>query len=188
MSAEPTLDPVLRMTEEDFVAKYVDLKPAYEYVNGEVTQKPMPKRPHTYVAEELVFQLGLYRRGPAGGKSGPEPTVNLSRGADRRYRAPDVGYWGPDRADAQPDNIFLAPTLAIEIQSPGQTLTHLRAKCREYRERGTAVAWLVRPSSRTVEVWDEAHEGAELREGDELTSAHLPGLVLPVRQVFAALD
>lgn len=46
MSAEPTLTPVLHMTEAEFLENYVDLKPAYEYVNGEVTQKPMTNRDH----------------------------------------------------------------------------------------------------------------------------------------------
>lgn len=139
------------------------------------------------MAEELIFQLGLYRRGAAGGKSGPEPTVNMSRGADRRYRVPDIGYWAAGRIDTQPDKIFLAPTLAIEIQSPGQTLTHLRAKCREYRDRGSSVAWLVRPARRVIEVWDETRDGVELRDGDTLASAQLPGFELAVSQVFVGL-
>ncbi len=80
------------MSEVEFLARYADLKPLYEFVNGEVTQKPMTKRAHTRIAEELIVRLGLYWRAARQGSSGPEPTVNLSTGPDRRYRTPDLAY------------------------------------------------------------------------------------------------
>ncbi|MBI2766462.1 MAG: Uma2 family endonuclease [Chloroflexi bacterium] len=188
MTASPASTPTLHVSEEAFLATYADLKPAYEYVNGEVTQKPMPKKPHYDLAEELVFRLGAYRRERGReGSSGPEPTVNLSRDKDRRYRAPDVAYWAPGRPVAAPDGIFLPPTLAIEIQSPGQTLAFLRAKCREYRDRGTDVVWLVLPSRGAVEVFDDAGDGIAFSGDEMLAPAQLPGFTVPVRELFATI-
>ncbi|MBA4179310.1 MAG: hypothetical protein C0506_01855 [Anaerolinea sp.] len=178
----------LRMAEAEFLRRYADLSPAYEFVNGEVTQKPMVKLPHLQIVEELIVRLGVWRRQSGlRASSGPEPTVNLSRGADRRYRAPDVAYWGPGKPRNEGD-IFLPPTLAVEVQSPGQTLMHLRAKCREYRERGVDVAWLVLPSRRVVEVFDDERDGAALSGHESLVTGYLPGFELGVDELFTALD
>lgn len=185
MSAEPAAT-MLQMPESEFLARYADERPSYEFVNGEVTQKPMTKRAHSRLAEELLFRLGLYWRGRGSGRSGPEPTVNLSRGRDRRYRAPDVAYWAAEKA--QGGEVFLPPTLAVEIASEGQPLSELRAKCREYRERGVDVAWLVLPSRREIEVFDGTHDGRPFAEDEILEPAELPGFSLPLSELFAVLE
>jgi Uma2 family endonuclease len=188
MSAESTTASApLRMSEEVFLAEYADLKPSFEFVNGEVTQKPMTKPDHYAIAEELTVRLGLYWRQAGGGSSGPEPTVNVSRGTDRRYRVPDVAYWAPGKP-RRVGEVFAPPTLAVEILSPGQTMTELRDKCREYRARGTDVCWLVNPRRRTVEVFDAERDGVALMAGGVLESPHLPGFELPLDELFAALD
>jgi len=137
MSAEPSVPPTLRMTEQDFLAGYADERPSYEFVNGEVTRKPMTKR-----------------------------SPNKVQGGE----------------------IFLPPTLAVEIQSEGQTLAFRRSKCREYRERGVDVVWLVLPVRRTVEVFDERDDGVAFGEAATLESPELPGFTLDIRALFAVLD
>jgi Uma2 family endonuclease len=175
------------MSEKDFLAHYADERPSYEFVNGEVIQKPMTKRAHTRLAEEILYRLGTYWRQRNRGRSGPEPTVNLSRNQDRRYRVPDLAYWADDRPESSGET-FLPPTLAVEIQSQGQTLGMLRAKCREYRERGVDIAWLVLPTRRTVEVFDATHDGTAFAEGTNLAPPELPGFELSVSELFAVLD
>lgn len=174
------------MTEQEFLARYADERPSYEFVNGEVVQKPMTKQSHMLLAGELAAALRAYRLGGAGGLSGEDPTVNLSRSIDRRYRAPDVAYWSP--AKERGGEILLPPTLAVEVQSVGQTLGFLRAKCREYRARGVDVAWLVLPTRRTVEVFDDAHDGLAMPGNGVLEPAVLPGFRLPLAELFAVLD
>ena len=186
MSAEPSVPPTLRMTEQDFLAGYADERPSYEFVNGEVTRKPMTKRSHVALAGEIAALLREYRRQNRQAFSGEDPTINLSRLTDRRYRAPDVAYWSPNKA--QGGEIFLPPTLAVEIQSEGRTLAFLRSKCREYRERGVDVVWLVLPVRRTVEVFDERDDGVAFGEATTLESPELPGFTLDIRALFAVLD
>jgi Uma2 family endonuclease len=185
MSVEATSTAVLRMTEEEFLARYADERPSYEFVNGEVTQKPMTKRSHFLVAGEIAAALREYRRAGARGLSGEDPTVNISVGADRRYRAPDVAYWSPAKAGRA--EILGPPTLAVEVLSPGQTLSMMRAKCREYRSRGVEACWLINPNRRTAEVFDEARDGEPLTEG-LLECGALPGFRLPLAELFAPLD
>jgi Uma2 family endonuclease len=174
------------MTEQEFLDRYADLKPSYEFVNGEVTQKPMTKRAHMLLQDELQAVLRDFRRSIRSALSGADPTVNVSRSSDRRYRAPDVAYWGPDKA--QGDEIFLPPTLAVEIQSQGQAIGMLRAKCREYRDRGVDVAWLVIPTRRELEVFDARHDGLVLGERDVVEPPELPGFRLELRELFKVLD
>lgn len=187
MTAQQVAAP-LRMSEVAYLARYADLKPSYEFVNGEVAQKPTTKRSHRRVTEELIVRLGLYRRAQGAGQSGPEATVNFSRGSDRRYRVPDVAYWAKDKPEADDDEIHLPPTLAVEIMSPGQTFLTMRAKCREYRQRGVEAVWLVSTSRRSVEVFEDGRDGDVLVGGATLETPHLPGFSLRVPDLFAALD
>jgi Uma2 family endonuclease len=172
------------MSLEEFLAR-ADEKPYLEYVDGEVFEKPLPKRKHWMLMDEIAGALRDYRR-MHGGRSGSEAHLNLSRGQRRIYRVPDVAYWVPDKPLGD-DEISLPSTLAVEIRSPGQTLGALREKCRFMREHGVDVCWLVIPETRTVEVFEGGIE-VTLSGDAVLTSPHLPGFVLPLQDLFAVLD
>jgi Uma2 family endonuclease len=187
MTSQPAAPATLRMSEEEFLANWVDLKPSYEFVNGEVTQKPMTNPAHRRLAEELIGRLWLYRRQRKQGLGGPEPTVNLSRPADRRFRVPDLAYWAPGKPEGT-HQFHFPPTLAVEIMSPGQTFLTMRAKCREYRRAGVEVVWLVSPTRRSVEVFEEGREGEVLVGPAVLGSPHLPGFAVRLPELFAVLD
>src|SRR5688572_14227727 len=116
-------------------------RPSLEFVNGEVFQKPMPMPPHQQVSLTLTEAFLPYRK-QSGGVYHYESTTNFSRGSDRRYRVPDCAYWAPG-VPAVVDGVFQPPTVAIEIRSAGQSRDELRDKCREYRDRGVDVCWLI---------------------------------------------
>lgn len=175
----------IRVREEDYLANMTGEKPSLEFVNGEVFAKPLTKEPHLLLADEVLAAFRVYRK-VAGGMSGPEGTVNLSSGSDRRYRVPDAAYWGPDRK--RTGSVFVPPTAAIEIRSEGQAMDDLRAKCREYRERGVDVCWLIDPGARSVEVFDSARDGDQLQPGASLESAAMPGFALALDELWQALD
>lgn len=180
-----TATPRLLMTEEEFLAKYADELPSYEFVNGEVTQKPMTKRSHSALARRISARLDAYI-GQVGGTGGPEPTVDLSKGSGRHYRVPDVAYWSGAKDTRKP--ILGAPTLSVEIISEGQTRGELREKCHLFRAAGTEVCWLVDPDRRSVEVFDDARDGEVLSGQAVLESPHMPGFRLPLPDLFAVLD
>src|SRR5690606_16217757 len=61
MSAEPSSPAgVLHMSEKDYLEHYADLRPSYEFVNGEVTQKPMTQKTHMKLARRLNMLLLRY--------------------------------------------------------------------------------------------------------------------------------
>ena len=180
-----TTTPRLLMTEEEFLAKYADELPSYEFVNGEVTQKPMTKNTHFRLADEIGGHLRDYRR-RVGGMSGQEPTIDFSQASARIYRVPDVAYWAPGKERG--GEVMLPPTLAVEIPSPGQTMRQLKDKCRFMRAAGTDACWLVDPDRRTVEVFDDTHDGEVLAAPAVLESPHMPGFQLALADLFSVLD
>ena len=168
------------MTEADYLA-LPEEKPYLEYVDGVVLQKPMPNLDHAQITGELVLELGLYKRA-AGGYVGVESRIRFTEGSN--YRLPDASYWAPG---SRPENDS-APTLAIEVRSPGQTLGELREKCRFFRRNGVAVAWLADPATRTVEVFEGDRDGESVDASSTLTSPSLPGFELDLAALFAVLD
>ena len=102
-------------------------------------------------------------------------------------RGPDVAFI---RAEKLPDSIPIgfwpvAPDLAIEVASPGNSLADLQEKAIEYLEAGTQIVWIVEPRTRSVTVYRSFSDIALLRENDTLTGETLlPGFALPVSSLF----
>ena len=174
----------VRVSEEEYLATMTGEKPSLEFVNGEVFRKPMTKKDHQDVSKRIaaiLFELEQRTRGYFAW----ETTTNFSENVDRRYRVPDLAYWAGDREVARDDNVYLPPTLAIEIRSEGQMLRDLREKCREYRSRGVDVCWLIDPARRTVEVFEAGREGESLPADGTLESPAVPGFSMAVTDLWA---
>lgn len=168
------------MSEAEFRA-LPEEEPYLEYVDGVVIQKPIPNRDHRRIVEELVYQIGLYRR-RTGGSSGPVGRVRLPDGSG--YRVPDTAYWAPQR----PDGDDSVPSLVVEVRSPGQTVAELRRKCRTFRQNGVRACWLVDPVARTVEVFEGDRDGVSWPMGSPLETPVMPGFSLMLEELFAVLD
>jgi Uma2 family endonuclease len=175
----------LRVSEQEYLDCLTGESPSYEFVNGEVFQKPLTRSQHVLVAKAAGQAFPRYEAS-AGGFFGWEVTTNLSQGRDTRYRVPDSAYWASGRPRG--GDVFLPPTLAIEIISPGQSMDTLRKKCREYRSHGVDVAWLINPEQRIVEVFEADRDGDVLQGDAVLASVYLPGFELTLRGLFASLD
>lgn len=170
----------LRMTEEEFL-ELPEEKPYLEYVDGVVLQKPMANAARRRMVFNLIGAFFIYMRG-VGGDAGPEGRVRL--GDLPNYRVPDMSYWVPG-IPAGNDSI---PTLAVEVRSPDQTLNELRAKCRFYRRSGIAVAWLIDPRTRAVEIYEGNRDGDLLAAGDKLESPNVPGFAITHDELFAGVQ
>ncbi len=179
--------PRLRMTEEEYLCKYADELPPWEFDNGEAyLKRAMTKPAHVIVAEEFSAAFRIHRT-VAGGFSGQTPTTNTSIGLDRQWRVPDFGYWPRGRRVTDGEN-FLPPALGIEIISPGQTARRMRVRCRWLLTRGIDVVWLVHPVRRWVEAFGSDHAAVRLPADGALESRHLPGFRLSLKDLFAPLD
>lgn len=99
------------------------------------------------------------------------------------YRKPDYAYWLPGVHDGD-DSL---PSLAVEVRPPGETMASQRRKCREYREAGVLVCWLIDPIARVVEVFEGDVDAEPLPADGVLRSEQIPGFEVGVRELFAAL-
>jgi Uma2 family endonuclease len=81
----------------------------------------------------------------------------------------------------------LAPDLAVEILSPGNTAREMERKIGEYFAAGTRIVWVVSPTERAVRVYTGPADARLFVEGDTLDAAPvLPGFRLAIRDWFGA--
>ncbi len=105
---------------------------------------------------------------------------------------PDAGYYVAARRALISDRnkpIPLAPDLAAEAASPGQTQDDMDAKAVTYLEGGTRLAWIVWPEREEIDVWRAGgteRPAMTLTMGDALRGEDVvPGFTLAVDEVFA---
>ena len=105
---------------------------------------------------------------------------------------------GPDVAFNRKENVPPAghkrfvprmPDLAVEIQSPSNSLAELRRKAAVYLAQGTAIVWLVLPERAGVEVWRMGPDGEPTtefveRDGNLSGEGVLPGFTLDLQRLF----
>ncbi len=113
--------------------------------------------------------------------------------ADDRHTllAPDVAFIRKNIAPADTYDKFVSrmPDLAVEIQSPGNTLAELRRKAAVYLTKGTELVWLVLPERASVEIWRLGPDGEPrtetvARDGSLSGEPVLPGFTLDLQKLF----
>jgi Uma2 family endonuclease len=141
------------LTLEAFLAM-PETKPASEFIDGEIVQKPMPQGKHSAVQSELVPTINGRLKPTAIARAFSE--LRCSFGG--RAVVPDVTVWVWDRiaCDASGDiaNVFpIAPDWTIEILSPDQSQTKVVKNIVHCLKHGAAMGWLIDPDDRTVFVY-----------------------------------
>jgi Uma2 family endonuclease len=108
-------------------------------------------------------------------------------------RMPDVAFisWDqlPNRKIPKKAIPDLYPDLAVEVLSRKNTKAEIDRKLHEYFRSGTRLAWVVNPRKRCVSVYTAPDQFRLVKEDQSLDGGDvLPGLNLPLRDVFAQLD
>lgn len=113
--------------------------------------------------------------------------------ADDRHTslAPDVAFIRKQAAPSDTHDKFVArmPDLAVEIQSPSNSLAELRRKAAVYLANGSELVWLVLPERAGVEVWRTDADGEPASEfvaldGSLSGEPVLPGFSLDLQKLF----
>jgi Uma2 family endonuclease len=177
-------------TEADVIAIERKENRLFELVDGVLVEKPMGFM-ESVVAGALVALLRSFvvpRR--LGLVSAPDGMVRLFPGL---VRIPDVAFvsWQRipgGRAPRQPIP-QLAPDLAVEILSEGNTALEMRRKVSEYFAAGVRQVWLVDIERRTVTVHSAPDAATTLDSHSVLDAGDvLPGFSLDLADLFAELD
>jgi Uma2 family endonuclease len=179
--------PVRQITLEEFLA-LPDTKPASEYIDGEIIQKPMPQGQHSVIQGELLIELTLAWRGKGIAQAFPELRCTFGG----RAIVPDIAVFEdaniPYDEKDEIENVFdIPPDWTIEILSPEQSTTKVLKNINHCLVHGTKMGWLIDPTDRAVFV---CMPDRNFQIIDEL-SAVLPvpafaaSIQLTVEQVFS---
>ena len=178
-------------TEEDVLAIRNSVERRLcELVDGVLVEKAMGFR-ESYLAIVLGSILwafvGPRRLGLVTGEAG---MMRLMAGL---VRIPDVAFisWNrlPNRRVPTEPIPDLAPDLAVEVLSAGNTPGEMARKRQDYCAAGVQLVWQIDPSTRTVEVFTAPDQPTVRHEMQTLDGGTvLPGFVLPLHELFAELD
>ncbi len=156
-----------------------------EIIDGVLYVTPSPRIRHQWVVGEIFARLRAWT-GSHGGHVLPGANVDV---AEDTHLEPDVVLLAPGRA--LPDTVALreAPDLVVEVSSPSTSAYDTGPKRSRYARAGTAEFWFVDLHREVVVVWRLAGErwyGEPLSHGrgDVVTTPLLPGLEVPVRELF----
>lgn len=179
----------VKLTYEDY-RLFPDDGQRHELIGGEHYVSPAPKKTHQRAVSNLHLDLGGFVREHRLGFVYPAPfDVVLS---EEDVVQPDLLFVSRERASIERENgIFGAPDLVAEVLSDSTRDTDEGAKLKLYEFFGVREYWLVDTLSESVKVYRLSSNGsfelaAELyaEEGDCLETPLLPGLSIPLRQVF----
>lgn len=158
----------------------IEESPAWEFVNGEMLQKPMPTSHHSILQKRLVAAIdqleGAY-------EAFPELRCVLSQ----QSVVPDVTVILSRRVPLENVPVQGAPDWVIEILSPDQSTTKLITKIQTCLAEGSQLGWLLDSTEEVIVVfWSD--RPLAIISGATVVPA-LPGmeLHLTAEQVFGWL-
>jgi Uma2 family endonuclease len=177
-------------TERDLIEVNGRKQGLCELVEGTLVEKPMGFE-ESVLAALLIFYLGnfvVHRK--LGILTGEGGMMRLFTGL---VRIPDVAFIArtsfPNGKRPKGPVPAIAPDLAIEVLSKGNSKAEIAKKLREYFESGTRLVWLVDPKTRSVRVHTSPSDSTRLDADSTLDGgAVLPGFRLPLADLFPLAD
>jgi Uma2 family endonuclease len=178
------------LTLEDFLQQsYIDDSPAYEYINNQVSQKPMPQTHHSRLQLKLATAIDSYGESSQIALAFPELRCNFGG----RSIVPDIAVilWEkiPFNDNDEPENspIFFAPDWSIEILSPSQKYTKVIDNILFCLEHGSQIGWLIDPEERLILVFQPQKAPVIYRDDQQLPVLKNLDLQLTPNQIFSWL-
>ncbi|HJX26877.1 MAG TPA: Uma2 family endonuclease [Thermoanaerobaculia bacterium] len=159
----------------------------HEILDGEHFVTNAPSRWHQKAVANLTYFLVAFLRRTSLGEVYTAPFEVLFGRHD--VALPDLVFVSKERSGILTDkNIQGAPDLVIEILSSSTRRADEVVKRGVYERFGVLEYWIVDPRHQTVQVLRAAESGfgapADLSATDVLTTALLPGLEIPVSEIF----
>lgn len=160
-----------------------------ELVDGTLIEKVMGTY-ESLIAAKLVTELNVYLR---------NHRIGIVLGADgmlrlrvKLIRVPDVSFIAKEHLKR---GIFprhgvaaVAPTIAVEVISEGNTKREMEEKLNEYFRFGTVEVWYVYPETKTLLRYTASDTSEILTEGDTIVTPVLPGFDCPLAPLFVHPD
>jgi len=161
-----------------------------ELVDGTLVEKTMATN-ESMLAAALIILISRYldtdNLGALIGEGG------LLKILPNQVRAPDVSFirWErlPGRRSSKPAIYAIAPDLAVEILSEGNTEAEMNRKLHDYFQAGVQLVWYIEPKTRAARAYTAEHEWTDIGCDGSLPGGEvLPGFELPLAQLFARVE
>ncbi|MEO0455567.1 MAG: Uma2 family endonuclease [Cyanobacteria bacterium P01_A01_bin.114] len=174
-----------------------ETKPASEYIDGQIIQKPMPQGKHSAIQGEFVSTINSVAKPKRIARAFPELRCTYPSGSHPtdvyggRSTVPDIAVfvWTRILRDEKGEiaNAFaIAPDWTIEILSPDQSQTKVTKNILHCLKHGTQMGWLIDPAERTVFIYRPKQETEVFDEPDQQLPMPLffGELSLTVKELF----
>lgn len=140
-----TLDEFLQLSET---------KPASEFIDGQIIQKPMPQGKHSTIQSDLGGDINRVLKPQHIARAYPELRCTFGG----RSTVPDIAVFTWERIprdeNGEVANTFaIAPDWTIEILSPDQSQTKVVRNILHCLAHGTQMGWLIDPEEEFVFVY-----------------------------------
>jgi Uma2 family endonuclease len=171
--------PIKPISIEAFL-KLPATKPASEFVDGQIIQKPMPQGKHSTIRGGLIGAIDSILKPSKIARAYPELRCTFGG----RSTVPDVAVFTWERiprdADGKVANVFaITPDWTIEILSPDQSQTKVVRNILHCLSHGTQMGWLIDPDEELVFVY-LAHDPADKLEQPRISVFEVKEDLLPV--------
>lgn len=167
-----------------------ETKPASEFIDGQILQKPMPQGEHSTIQGELVTVINAVTKPERIAWAFPELRCTFSG----RSIVPDIAVFTWEHLPTNPDgtiaNIFEShPDWIIEILSPDQSSTKVTAKILYSLNQGSQLGWLIDPAERSVLVYPPKQQPELFEQPDDAlpVPTFASKLQLTIAQMFSWL-
>lgn len=141
------------ITLKEFL-KLTETKPASEYIDGQIIQKPMPQGKHSTIQTEFSTTINIALKPQKIARAFSELRCTFGdiapQGQAQRSTVPDVSVFTwqkiPRDQNGQVANTFsTAPDWTIKILSPHQIQTKFTKNILHCLNHGTQMSWLISP-------------------------------------------
>ena len=124
----------------------IEDSPAWELINGQAQQKPMPTLFHSRLQRNLVNYINSHTKKF-------EAVQELRCIVAPLSPVPDISVISCDRLSDEDGPLRGAPDWLIEIRSPDQSTLNLQNKILHCLSNGTQLAWLIDITRQQIWVW-----------------------------------
>jgi Uma2 family endonuclease len=161
-----------------------------ELIDGVLVEKTMGYLESLLAGAVIDALRGFVQPRNLGIVLAPDGTLRI---LPSQVRAPDVCFiaWAkfPGRKLAKVAIPAVAPDLAVEILSEGNTPAEMERKLLDYFSAGVRLVWYIDPQTRTARAYTAPDRCQELTERGVLSGGDvLPGFELRLGELFAELD
>lgn len=161
-----TAKPLSQITLDEFL-ELPETKPASEYIDGKIYQKPIPQGEHSTLQTRLVAAINQVSIPEKIAHAYTELRCTFSGSAI----VPDISVFEWHRIPRRPNgriaNKFqIHPDWVIEILSPDQSPSRVIHKITFCLKHGTKLGWFIEPEDESVMVF-QPNQLPDVKYGDE---------------------